>query len=220
MFFDQNKCARRYDLYTIKINEVKMEISATTIDNLIGSSWDNVRDRVEGGNPCSSEKTLVFLFAMELVRSCNNSLIIDFENQCYANLEGESKYLDLLFYTNENYKVAIEFKMPRSSTNGGSDKLKMRRGIYKDIERLKHLKDSNFAQARYFLMATDENFYLHNKDIRMDPEIKTKHEHSEQFGDITVFFRWNNFNNVIFRGNGDFQLNDDGKYFWLEKIKI
>jgi hypothetical protein len=76
-----------------------LEVNENTIDALVNDCWAAVKNKIESGQYLSSEKTLCFLFAMELVLRVGNLLKIDFENQCYENLEGKSKYLDLMFYT-------------------------------------------------------------------------------------------------------------------------
>jgi hypothetical protein len=92
-------------------------ISAETIDGIVQACWSAVIEKVNKGHPLSSEKTLCFLFAMALSKVVGSDLVIDFENQCYEGLAGDSKYLDLLFYTSPNFKVAVEFKLPRSSAS-------------------------------------------------------------------------------------------------------
>jgi len=137
-----------------------------------------VKIKVESGYFLSSEKTLCFLFAMELYKKIGDSLVIDFENQCYGSLQGSSKYLDLLVYTNQNYKVAIEFKLPKKSNNGSSNQAKTREAIYRDIARLYWLKNNSInAKSSYFLMATNEDAYLNNSGIIKNKSFLTKQNH-------------------------------------------
>lgn len=138
-----------------------MEIQSSTIEQLIQEVWYRVQYRVESGYLLSSEKSLVFLFVMELFKHIrNDNLVVDFETQPYENLEGESKYLDVLIYTQANFKVALEFKLPKKNKSGNSNQTQTRQKIYRDIARLKYLIDSSFVKDAYFLMATDETPYI------------------------------------------------------------
>jgi hypothetical protein len=142
-------------------------------------SWRTVKRKVESGHPVSSEKTLCFLFAMELYKRVGNALIIDFENRCYDQLEGSSKYLDLLIYTDQNYKVAIEFKLPQKSSSGNSNQTQTREAIYRDIARLHWLKSNSInASACFFMMLTNEDAYLNNTGIKEFPDFLTKQNYT------------------------------------------
>lgn len=127
-----------------------MNIDQTNSSLLVNECWASTQQKVEDGQLVSSEKTLVFLFAMELVHRVGQGLKIDFENQCYEKLQGKSKYLDLLFYTDEDYKVAIEFKLPKKSRSGNSNQTQTRESVYRDLARLNYLKSSQLRpQACY-----------------------------------------------------------------------
>ncbi|MCW8929490.1 MAG: hypothetical protein OQL19_04545 [Gammaproteobacteria bacterium] len=205
-----------------------MDIDNSTIDDLITKCWASVKNKVEHGTqPVSSEKTLVFLFAMELVNSVGKNLIIDFENQCYSNISGESKYLDLLFYTNHDFKVAIEFKFPV----GTPDQKDTRKKIYRDIGRLKYLKDEEDMKACYFVMATNIDSYLNNGNYQDYIDIETAHNHTiTEQNDIEVdgiplygvkaTFSWDNIKTKKFKTSGREKYVRDGKYAWLQPIKI
>jgi hypothetical protein len=131
-----------------------LDINSTTTNNIINTCWENVKNKVENESyPLSSEKSLVFLFAMELFRMVQNeNLVIDFENQCYGEVGGISKYLDLLLYTSAEYQVAIEFKLPQKSDKGNSDKTQIREFIYRDLLRLKHLVSNGSCKIGFFLI--------------------------------------------------------------------
>lgn len=161
-------------------------INAETIDALISRTWQTVIEKSLNGYPLSSEKSLCFLFAMTLFEEIGSALVIDFENQCYEELEGESKYLDLLFYTDNAFKVAIEFKFPRSSQSGASNQPQTRQSIYRDIARLSHLKRHSIkAGACYFLMATNESAYLNQGKYKNHLDLLVHHGH-KVFIDNTI----------------------------------
>lgn len=212
-----------------------MEITSQNIDTIIDHSWQKVKDKVENKNFfLSSEKTLCFLFAMEIYSQVGDSLVIDFENRCYEGLEGESKYLDLLFFTNNSYKIAIEFKLPKKSKKGNgkigySNQTETREAVYRDIARLHWLKKNNIdIKACYFLMAANENPYLNFdgiKDKSINEDFITKQDHIIDSSNILIVkgismegisckFDWVN----ISKTDQKYKIN--GKYAWLNPIKI
>lgn len=201
-------------------------IGPETVDTIVASTWDAVIGKVSNGHPLSSEKTLCFLFAITLYEKIGSSLIVDFENQCYDDLEGESKYLDLLFYTDDSFKVAVEFKLPRKSKAGASNQPQTRQAIYRDIARLKYLKANSIkAGACYFLMATNEHAYLNNGNYRNHVDFKVHHGHrvsADNQLEVTEIsltgasfeFSWRNTKNVGKKHECS------GLYSWLNPIKL
>lgn len=109
----------------------------------IEKTWNNIQIEIEKSDVIliSSEKTLVFKFAMELSKlyNCSN-IVIDFEVKVYEKIDSSDKYLDLLVYESEkpDNKYAIEFKAPMKSASGNSNQTKTRKKIYKDIARLSY----------------------------------------------------------------------------------
>ncbi len=205
---------------------MELDINQENADELIKDCWKSVRNKIESGNPLSSEKTLCFLFAMEISSKVGNSLVIDFENQCYSKLDGKSKYLDLLFYTNKSYKVAIEFKLPTKSKNGNSNQTETRESVYRDLARLNFLKTNSLSpQACYFLMAVNEDSYLNHGSYKKGLDFVTAHDHAINKNNsivaegisltgIECCFNWNNTKK---RGK---KLTKSGKYAWLEPIRV
>jgi hypothetical protein len=205
---------------------VTLDINQENVDELINDCWETVRNKIESGNPLSSEKTLCFLFAMEISSTVGNSLVIDFENQCYGKLDGKSKYLDLLFYTDESYKVAIEFKLPTKSKSGNSNQTQTRESVYRDLARLKFLKTSFLSpEACYFLMAVNEDSYLNHGSYKKGLDFVTAHHHSINSDNsiiaegisltgIECCFNWNNTLNT---GK---KLTKSGAYAWLAPIRV
>jgi hypothetical protein len=205
---------------------VLKEIDGSNIDSLIECTWNDVIEKVTNGHPLSSEKTLCFIFAMCLHERVGSNLIVDFENQCYETLEGESKYLDLLFYTKETFKVAIEFKLPKKSKGGASNQPQTRRSIYRDIARLKYLRMNSIkASACYFLMAINEHAYLNNGKYRNHIELKTHHEHSVLASNVLVAAGLS-LSGIEFKFSWRGITQEKGKnlcasgYAWLNPIKV
>lgn len=191
-------------------------------DEVVHSSWGRVSEFAEDGHPLSSEKTLCFLFAMELWKAYDGKLQIDFESQCYGSLQGKSKYLDLLAVTPDKKKVAFEFKLPQKSKSGNSNQTQTRVAVYRDLARLSWLKRQGFYTG-YFLMATSEDAYLNNACLRNHPEFLTKQGHTVSIEDrlevesitleLSCRFSWQGIN-----GNGPYKR--IGKYAWLDPIKV
>lgn len=132
------------------------------IDIVINNAWDKVIKKVEDdGYPMSSEKTLVFSFMMELYKLLPN-VKFDFEYQAYNDISGKDKFLDLLIYLEENYKVALEFKLPKSINGNNSNQTETRKNIYRDILRLNYLIENkvNNIKKGYFLCGVNEAAYL------------------------------------------------------------
>ncbi|MBV5329310.1 MAG: hypothetical protein JZU65_17095 [Chlorobium sp.] len=139
-------------------------MTAKKLPELVSKAWTAVIEKIESGHPLSSEKTLCFLFLWEFSKLLENpeKLEFDFEYQAYSDLPGESTFLDLLIYTDEKCKVAIEFKLPHKTRAGGSDKTENRKKIYRDLARLNYLVNNqvNNIQLGIFLCATDEAPYF------------------------------------------------------------
>lgn len=132
------------------------------IDIAISNAWDKVIKKVECDEyPMSSEKTLVFSFMMQLYKLLPN-VKFDFEYQAYNDIAGKDKFLDLLIYLEEDYKVALEFKLPKSINGNNSNQTETRKNIYRDILRLNYLikNEVNNIKKGYFLCGVNESAYL------------------------------------------------------------
>ena len=205
-----------------------MDIGSNNVDALINQCWDLVKNKVEvGSQPVSSEKTLVFLFAMELIHKVGKNLIIDFENQCYGDISGESTYLDLLFYTDRSFQVAIEFKFP----TGTPDQKDTRKKIYRDIGRLNYLKAEAGMNACYFLMATNVVAFLNPGKYRNYPEMGVAHDHAINSQNnievdgiplwgVEVKFKWDNIKEKANKNKEIRKFALDGRYAWLMPVKV
>lgn len=196
-----------------------------TLSENIKKAWLNTKHEIENFNniTISSEKTLVFKFAMELSKlyNCEN-IIIDFEVKLYEEINSSDKYLDLLVYETEKPKIqyAIEFKSPMQSAKGNSNQTETREKIYKDIARLAYLKEKNENICNgFFLLMTDENPYFNSSSKRVNT-FDTSHNHKGNLSEflekykidknIEFNFIWSNIDNSSIKG----------KFAWLDCIKV
>ncbi|KHA58666.1 hypothetical protein NL53_20630 [Vibrio variabilis] len=205
-----------------------MEINEDNVQTIIDKAWGACRERVEDKDyPLSSEKSLVFLFAMEILKIVGNKLVVDFEQQCYEELSGKSKYLDLLFYTSTNYKVAVEFKLPQ----GTPDRKETRKSIYRDLARLRYLHDQKSHNYCIFLMASNIESFLNPGNYTNYINYITAHNHViEPENDLLVEnlplqgvsakFEWRNieFRENKTNNNGKFVVS--GSYAWIKPIVV
>ncbi len=144
---------------------MKTGISSSTIDPLVTSILTQIRSLVETDHvPLSSETTLRFLFAWQFGRALAfpKEYCFDFEWNAYSALDTDDRFLDLLIYTDPRFKVAFEFKLPKSSSRHQTNSTQTRAKICRDISRLHYLVENkiNFIHVGYFLFATDELAYL------------------------------------------------------------
>ncbi len=162
-----------------------MNIEKSNVVSIIKSAFGKALDRMDKANS-TSEKKLCFWFAWELAKLVNNEdLVIDFEVLCFKELKSTSRFLDLLFYTHENFKVAIEFKFPSKSESGNSDQKTTRGKVYRDLARLNYLVKNkvNSIQTGAFLCVINERAYVNlstttsiykvHHDFEYDPKIST-----------------------------------------------
>lgn len=199
------------------------------IDIEINNAWNNVIKKVEDdGYPMSSEKTLVFSFMMELYKLLPN-VKFDFEYQAYNYISGKDKFLDLLIYLEEKYKVAIEFKLPKSINGNNSNQTDTRKNIYRDILRLNYLikNEVNNIKKGYFLCGVNEAAYLNqgtatkHKECQVYNGYVVKREtvlNIEEFNELPELnrelkFEWRNI-----ESNGSKNI-VKGKFAWL-KLKL
>ena len=140
-------------------------ITANSTRRLVLNAFDGVRRVVESGDaPLSSEAALRFLFAWRLGRllDFSDAYRFDFEWNAYSALDTDDTFLDLLMFTDPSYKVAFEFKLPKSSGLHRSNSTQTRAKICCDVSRLSYLvrNDINSIRVAYFICATDEGSYL------------------------------------------------------------
>lgn len=191
----------------------------------IEKTWNNIQIEIEKSDVIliSSEKTLVFKFAMELSKlyNCSN-IVIDFEVKVYEKIDSSDKYLDLLVYESEkpDNKYAIEFKAPMKSASGNSNQTKTRKKIYKDIARLSYLKEQNkHISNGYFFMITDEKPYF-NASTKRDNTFNTSNGHSGNLSSFSNDYKLKNTFNFDFIWENMDENSIIGKFAWLKCIKV
>jgi hypothetical protein len=192
-------------------NEIRL-----IMEESIKKTWENVKNRIENGYVVSSEKTLVFLFAMEFMKlnECNfEYFTLNFENSIYNEVDGSDKFLDLeIFDNNEDKKYAIEFKFPRSSDNGNSNQTETREKVYKDVARLKYLTEKKGYEKGFFIMMTNEKPYIESSENRDN----TYDTSNDMEGDLSRFLEQYTISDFKFK----FQWEEKAKYDYLKVIKV
>ncbi len=212
-----------------------------TADHLILEAFENIRKRVEVDKaPLSSEDTFRFLFAWELGRILEfaSDYRFDFEWNAYSELDSEDTFLDLLVYTDPNFKIALEFKLPKSSKKHKSAQTQLRARIIRDISRLSHLvrNSINAIHLGYFLCATNEGPYIAEGHKTANPQYKTYHGTVYHPGAIVpkgegsngihrellmpnheVRFEWEGIDHV---GILTDRIAPTGSFAWLKPIKV
>ena len=111
-------------------------------DSLILEVSERIKVGVESGEfPFSSESTFRFLFTWQLgvVLGFPPEYRFDFEWSAYEALDTEDTFLDLLIYTDPSFKIALEFKLPKSSPSHKTNQTQTRAKILRDISRLSYL---------------------------------------------------------------------------------
>ena len=216
-------------------------IDLDTVDSLVLRTFENIRAGVESGQiPLSSEGTLRCLFAWELGRLLEYSPAyrFDFEWNAYAALDSEDTFLDLLVYTDPNFKVAIEFKLPKSSGVSKTGQTQIRAKIIRDISRLSYLVQGsvNSVKLGYFICATNEGPYLSEGRKTTNSQYMTYHGHIYPAGAIIppgtkpngierklllpkheVRFEWEGMED---KGFTTIRFVPTGRFAWLKPIKI
>ena len=205
-----------------------MEINKNNIEQLIADTMQSVIKQVEEqGFPLSSEKTLVFKFMWELGKLiANDELRYDFEYAAYEKLNSKDvsdRFLDLLVWTDEAYKVAFEFKLPKRGITG-SPQTNTKPKIYRDIARLKYLVDTEQAGicAGFFICAVNEDAYLNNTG-NAEATYSVAHNHKATVADVgglslpdNLTFRWNKIKQDEYRK----KYVRDGRFAWIVPIKL
>lgn len=110
----------------------------------------------------SSEKTLVFEFAWQLLSKHKEYSKLDFE-KCVFEKDPNGRFLDLYIeYKSENKKmrIGIEFKFPKKTGKSNSGQTQVRQKVIHDVRRLCILKEQNKIDLGCFLFATNEKCYF------------------------------------------------------------
>lgn len=204
-------------------------IDESNVGLIINEAWKNTRISVERNDfKLSSEKTIVFKFMWELAKLVDeNNLKYDFEYIAYDKIKGNDKFLDLLVWTDSEYKVAFELKFPKKSKNGNSNQTVTRKKIYRDISRVNYLVENNINNIKKgcFLMATNEKPYLNKGNKRENTDLLVHQGYistgklNDNYDEILSLpedfqFMWEN----ITYASGQYSIS--GKYAWIKPLSI
>lgn len=113
----------------------------------------------------SSEKTLVFEFAWQLLTNNKQYTKIDFEKSMFED-DQNGKFLDLFIEYetgHKNIRIGIEFKFPRKTNLSNSGQTQVRKKVIHDVRRLCILKEKDKIDLGCFLFATNEKCYFNPK---------------------------------------------------------
>ena len=216
-------------------------ITADSTRRLVLDAFAGVQELVESGEtPLSSEATMRFLFAWRLGRllDFSDAYRFDFEWNGYSAIDTDDTSLDLLVFTDPTYKVALEFKLPKSSGLHGSNSTQTRAKICRDISRLSYLvrNDINSIRVAYFICVTDEGSYLTEGRTVSNTQYRTYQGTTYDAGSVipageppngiarphafpahAVSFEWLG---VEARGEASGRLVPIGRFAWLRPIEI
>ena len=154
------------------------KLDTDNVEEIISKVCQTIMNLVENEVvPLSSESTFRFLFAWELGRllEFTPDYRVDFEWHAYSSIDTDDKFLDLLVYTDPKFKIALEFKLPKSTVHHKSNTTQTRAKICRDISRLNFLVTNkiNFIQLGFLLCATNEGDYLSVGRKTTNPQYKT-----------------------------------------------
>lgn len=157
-------------------------LDETTWEKTLRTAWDCLRDRVEIQRDLefSHEHTLQFHLAWEVARltGFSDSLGVRFEMYCGEDAHDETIRLDLLFWTNPKFKIAVEMKAPIRSEWGSNSAITMfRMGFYRDLDRLRHLVETrrDGIQRGMFFAVVNERGYVVRGRQRVNEVYATYH---------------------------------------------
>ena len=144
-----------------------LQLAPDTWESIICSAWDAVRDRVETKRDLefAHEHTLQFHFAWEVARMVqfSDNLQVRFEIRSVAPEPRGVIQTDLMFWTNPDFRIAVEVKAPiRSESGANSAMTHGRMAFYKDIDRLRYLVEdpTSKVQRGVFLAVVNEIGYV------------------------------------------------------------
>jgi hypothetical protein len=188
--------------------------SISPFKKIIEEKWEEVvNDLLVFPDRFSSEKSLVFNFAWKIAKHFDlekKNIIIDFEKSLFEHFS-DGTFLDLYIEV-DKIKIGFEFKFPKSTKNGGSNKKQIRIKAINDIKRICYLANNDKIDIGVFLMVTNEisytqrgkykkamNFLIYDDKCYMkNDEFPTIEDHSIEIvnplKDITI--RWQSKNNI------------------------
>lgn len=148
------------------------------LEDIISLIWVTIDHRMNTGNKLiSSEKSIVFNFAWELQKTCQDRIeLIDFETSLFQDFS-DGQFLDLfVLYHREDQliRIGIEFKYPNKK-KGNSGQTQVRPKIINDIKRLTWLVTNRGIDLGCFLCVTNEKDYVNQGNYKKNRDFLTHH---------------------------------------------
>ena len=203
------------------------------IKETINQIWQQIDDWMNNGTKVfSSEKAVVFNFAWELQKACQDRIeSIDFETSLFHNFS-DGQFLDLfIIYRSgdQSVRIGIEFKYPnRKNNNSGQAQVRLK--IINDIKRLTWLVTNRGIDLGCFLCVTNEKEYVNQGKYRVNTDFLTYHDHTYTKGSSLpanelykepvkalsdIVFKWNHI-----RKTGEKYYIEKATYTFLEPVFI
>jgi hypothetical protein len=216
-------------------------INSESADSLISEVSEHFKLGVESGEfPFSSESTFRFLFIWQLGSALGfpPEYRFDFEWNAYESLDTEDNFLDLLVYTDPNFKIGLGFKLPKSSPSHKTNQTQTRAKILRDISRLSYLVNNGINSIRlgYLICATNEGPYIAEGRKSRGGHYKTYHGTIYPPGHVIpkdngpngvnrelflsrheIRFEWQGFEQ---KGVLSDRVSPRGRFAWLKPIKV
>ena len=143
------------------------EPSPDTWEAAISAGWRVVQDRIEIRHDLdfAHEHTLQFHLAWEVARlfGFSSDFQVRFEVRAVAPKPRGAILTDIIFWTDPEFRVAVELKAPDRSEDGSNSRMTHgRMAFYKDVDRLRFLVDtpSLKIRRRVFLAVVNELVYV------------------------------------------------------------
>lgn len=144
-----------------------MALTPDTWEKTISAAWRVVHDRIEIRRDLefSHEHTLQFHLAWEVAHlfGFSSDLQVRFEVRTVAPQPRGAILTDIVFWTDPEFRIAVELKAPDRSDDGASSRMTHgRMAFYKDIDRLRYLVNTPSLKIRrgLFLAVVNELGYV------------------------------------------------------------
>jgi hypothetical protein len=143
------------------------ELTPDNWENKISEAWHTIRNRIEDRRDLdfSHEHTLQFHLAWEVARLFEFSpcLQVRFEVRTVAPKPRGAIFTDIVFWTDPEFRIAVELKAPTRSDKGSNSAMTHgRMAFYKDLDRLRYILDVPELKIRrgIFLAVVNELGYV------------------------------------------------------------
>ena len=148
------------------------------VESIISQIWLTIDHWMNTGDKLiSSEKSVVFNFAWQLQKSCQDRIeLIDFETNLFHDFS-DGQFLDLfILYRRgeQSVRIGIEFKYPNKKKNN-SGQTQVRPKIINDIKRLTWLVANRGIDLGCFLCVTNEKDYINQGNYKINTAFLTHH---------------------------------------------